>query len=300
VSGEVQQIAPVDGVTAGAGVPIAYRDYGGNGRGLVLMHGIGGNIEAMDHVASRLADTYRVVSIDIRFNGQSGAADHLRYADCVDDVEAVVKTLALGEIDVVGHSLGGVIAGHYGSRHPGSRVISIDGFGAGASGQGSPEDATAVTTFHAQCHDRLLAFAPPPEQGDDAWRESSSQVMAQIMTAVGYTQPNLDQVVARYFTPLPDGTHRRHPARQLIEDWLTDWRDSANKHILHPFLDCAGATLLIHCTAMPWPSALADELATFAATRANVQVITLEASHFAVWGTAFEEIMSAVEGFLNR
>ncbi|MGQ0840046.1 alpha/beta hydrolase [Actinokineospora sp.] len=294
---EVQ--APVDGFVTGAGgVPIAYRDYGGPGRGLVLLHGIGGNIEAMDHFARRLGASHRVVSIDVRFNGQSGEADRFRYPDCVGDVEAIAAELDLGEVDVVGHSLGGVIAGHYGARHPGARVVSIDGFGPGMTGEGTAEDAAAVAEFADQARARLFAFVPLPEEGDLAWKESQAQVTSQIMTMVGYAAANLDAVVERYFVTRPDGTFRRHPTRQLAEDWLDDWSSSASRNILQPFRDCAGATLLIRCTETVWPAVLDAELDRLAADRPNAAIVRLAATHFAPWWSAFDQTMVEIEKFL--
>ncbi len=53
-------------------VEIAYRDYGGAGPDVVLLPGIGGNLEAVHEMALRLADRWRVVTVDPRGIGQSG------------------------------------------------------------------------------------------------------------------------------------------------------------------------------------------------------------------------------------
>ncbi len=293
------RLPPVDGVVAGVGgVPIAYRDYGGEGRALVLTHGIGGNIEAMDHYAKRLGATHRVVSIDVRFNGQSGEADRFRYEDCAGDIEAVAAALDLGTVDVVGHSLGGVVAGHYGARNPGARVVSIDGFGGGMSGKGTEEDRVALAEFVEQAKARLYAFAPAPEQGDAEWKRQQAETMGRIMTAVGYREPNLDQVIERYFIPQPDGSFRRHPTQQLVEDWLRDWAESLHRNILQPFHDCTGATLIVRCTQTVWPAVLDTELAILAAKRPNVHLVWQATTHFDPWGVSFESTVASVEEFL--
>ena len=49
-------MAPTDrNVTGADGVEIAFRDHGGDGRGLVRSHGGGANLVSMDQFAARLA-----------------------------------------------------------------------------------------------------------------------------------------------------------------------------------------------------------------------------------------------------
>ena len=123
------------------GIEVAYRDYGGGGDGLVLLHGIGGNLESMAGLARLLGVDRRVVSLDVRCCGQSGDADRFSLDDAASDVELLVENLGLRNAAVVGASMGGIIAGYYGARHPEAAVVSIDGFATGTLPHHSPEEA---------------------------------------------------------------------------------------------------------------------------------------------------------------
>ena len=86
---------------------------------LVLMHGLGGSSRSWEFQYRNLGDTFRVVAWDCP---GYGASDDL--ADPTPGVDDYV-TAALGLIDalgfetvaLLGHSMGGVIAGRLASRH---------------------------------------------------------------------------------------------------------------------------------------------------------------------------------------
>lgn len=64
--------APREGwASAADGIRVAYRDHGGPGRGLLLLHGGGANLESMDQWAQRLVHARRCVAVDLRCCGQS-------------------------------------------------------------------------------------------------------------------------------------------------------------------------------------------------------------------------------------
>ena len=58
-----------------SGVSIAYRDYRGAGPDVILIPGIGGNLEAEHETALRLTERWRIVSMDPRGVGQSGDSE---------------------------------------------------------------------------------------------------------------------------------------------------------------------------------------------------------------------------------
>lgn len=108
-------------------IPIRVRDYGGSGRPVLLLHGAGGNLAAWERFVPLLTESHRVLAMDLRGHGESGDAPW-DFRAALDDVERVVVRLALEDPAVVGHSLGGMLAGMWGARHPECPgVVSLDG-----------------------------------------------------------------------------------------------------------------------------------------------------------------------------
>jgi proline iminopeptidase len=102
------------------GVLIYYVEFG-KGPPLVVLHGGPG----ADHTyflpwLLPLARTHRLIFIDERGSGQSERLeDTSKYTveNMVDDVEAVRVALGLGQIDLLGHSCGGVLAEAYALKY---------------------------------------------------------------------------------------------------------------------------------------------------------------------------------------
>ncbi len=94
-------------------------DWGGTGRPLVLLAGLGNTAHIFDALASQLTDRYHVYGITRRGYGVSSAPDTGYDADQLgDDVLAVIKALNLRKPVLAGHSLAGEELSSIGSRHP--------------------------------------------------------------------------------------------------------------------------------------------------------------------------------------
>jgi 2-polyprenyl-6-methoxyphenol hydroxylase-like FAD-dependent oxidoreductase/pimeloyl-ACP methyl ester carboxylesterase len=96
---------------------------------LVFLHGWCGDREYWKHQIGPFAADYRVVALDQAGHGESGK-DRKAWtvASLAGDIEAVVKTLGLKRVILVGHSIGGPIALLAAKRMPGTvvAVIGID------------------------------------------------------------------------------------------------------------------------------------------------------------------------------
>ncbi|HZE37529.1 MAG TPA: alpha/beta hydrolase, partial [Stackebrandtia sp.] len=94
---------------------------------VVLLHGAGADASAWDAIGPPLARRYRVVAPDLRGHGQSGDGPW-DFDAVLDDIEAVVEHCGLSNPVVVGQSLGGMLAGMWGRRHPECpALVSLDG-----------------------------------------------------------------------------------------------------------------------------------------------------------------------------
>jgi pimeloyl-ACP methyl ester carboxylesterase len=126
------------------GTCLVARDFGeAAGPSVLLLHGLAGHAGEWDAVAEWLSDRYRVVALDQRGHGASERrpADVSRAA-YVADVVAVITELGLGEVILVGQSLGGQTAMLVAAAHPGlvRALVMIE---AGPGGMG-PDGRRAV------------------------------------------------------------------------------------------------------------------------------------------------------------
>jgi non-heme chloroperoxidase len=109
-------------VEVGDGVRLEVLDWGGSGRGLVLLAGLGDTAHVFDRFAPKLTTDYRVYGITRRGFGNSTIADatDANYSSdrLGDDVLAVMDSLHLTRPVIVGHSIAGEELSSIGSRFP--------------------------------------------------------------------------------------------------------------------------------------------------------------------------------------
>lgn len=113
-------------VTTSDGTRIFYKDWG-TGQPVVFSHGWPLNADAWDdqlfHVAS---GGYRAIAHDRRGHGRSGQPWSGNEMDTyADDLAALIETLDLRDVVLVGHSTGGGEVARYIGRHGTTRVAKI-------------------------------------------------------------------------------------------------------------------------------------------------------------------------------
>lgn len=145
---------------------------GGKGPTIMLLHGYGGDRQLWLKMAAKLTPHFHVIIPDL-----PGWGDSTRLAGANYDIDAQAKrlsafvhTLQLSPFVLVGHSMGGAIAGVYAAGHP-QRVaglVLMDSFGLSAKHNGFDKRALAghnpfVYDNRAGFHRmERLVFAQPP------------------------------------------------------------------------------------------------------------------------------------------
>ena len=94
-------------------------DFGGEGTGVLLLHGLAGTAVEWEETAAWLSATHRVVALDQRGHGRSERRPReVTPAAYVTDALAAIETLVLAPAILVGQSLGGLIAFLAASERP--------------------------------------------------------------------------------------------------------------------------------------------------------------------------------------
>lgn len=154
---------------------------------ILLVHGLAGSsLTEWYQVAPKLAIDRRVIMVDQRGHGLSARGD-LRFdvADDADDLSGVLDAIGVGQVDVVGYSMGGIIAQALAQRHPGRvrKLVLMATFSTHSEGY---RWFRRVGTYLARGWERITGFGTPeirsgfliskgairPEHARWVWREA--------------------------------------------------------------------------------------------------------------------------------
>ena len=119
------------GVATFAPMPLLHYLDQGQGRPLVILHGLFGTLDNWQTLARRWATEagLRVISVDLRNHGRSFHSPEHTYAAMAQDVLALFDHLQLGpDTTLMGHSMGGKVAMRLALDHPErlARLIVVD------------------------------------------------------------------------------------------------------------------------------------------------------------------------------
>jgi non-heme chloroperoxidase len=111
------QMVPVE-----PGIRLEVLDWGGTGRPLVLLTGLGADAHTFDDFAPKLTPKYHVYGISRRGQGASSAPEpndtNYPASRLGEDVLSVIDALHLNKPVVAGHSIAGEELSYIGSHHP--------------------------------------------------------------------------------------------------------------------------------------------------------------------------------------
>jgi pimeloyl-ACP methyl ester carboxylesterase len=137
-----------DVVSSKDGIPISFEVHGTQGRSLVFVHGWSCDRSYWRGQLEHFAARHRVVAVDLAGHGESGAGrERWTMAAFGDDVVAVLDALALEDVVLIGHSMGGDViteaAVRLGSRASG--LVWVDTY----SRLGKPRTREQLESFLA-------------------------------------------------------------------------------------------------------------------------------------------------------
>ncbi|HLA19077.1 MAG TPA: alpha/beta hydrolase [Dehalococcoidia bacterium] len=139
------------------GLRLHYRDWGGDGEPLLLLHGLASNARIWDLTAPLLSGRFRVFALDQRGHGLSDKPEGgYDFASITGDVAAFVQALGLERPALVGHSWGANVALQFAADRP-------DGVSALALVDGG---FLEISAFEGMTWKRTVAvMSPPPLAG---------------------------------------------------------------------------------------------------------------------------------------
>jgi pimeloyl-ACP methyl ester carboxylesterase len=137
------------------GVSLHYEEHG-SGEPLVLLHGGIGAGEMFGAIMPELSSSRRVITVDLQGHGGTADIDRpLRPETMADDIAALIEHLGLPQADVMGYSLGGMVALRTALQHP-QRVRRLVLVSIGFRRDGShPEVVEAMDQFSPELADVL-------------------------------------------------------------------------------------------------------------------------------------------------
>lgn len=176
------------------GLSFHYRDWGGSGQPVLLLHGLASTCHIWDMVAPLLAQDHAVIALDQRGHGKSAKPGHgFDFASVTQDVLGVINHLGRSAPVVVGHSWGGSVALELAVRAP----ESLKGM---AWVDGGMIDASAR---YSSIEDAKLEMSPPDFTGVKS--ESFMERVRGRHEGVGMA-PGSHNIVMANFEVLEDDT----------------------------------------------------------------------------------------------
>lgn len=100
------------------GATISFDDVGTGSPVLVFLHGWTCDRRTWAPQVQDLSSTNRCIAVDFRGRGNSSPTPPFDAVTAAEDVAALVRTLGIGPVVLIGHSLGGLVALLVNSRHP--------------------------------------------------------------------------------------------------------------------------------------------------------------------------------------
>ena len=185
------------------GMQFHFRDWGGHGHPMLLLHGLASHAGIWDLVAPLLSRHARVVALDLRGHGGSAKPDKGYDFDSVaQDVMGICRIIGLRKPLVAGHSWGGNVALHCAANYPSkvSGLVMVDG------GYIEPSSIPGWTW------ERAREELAPPVFGNVTLRQVTDRIKGGNLAP--YMTPAIEKILAANFYVTPEGFARPNLSRE--------------------------------------------------------------------------------------
>jgi pimeloyl-ACP methyl ester carboxylesterase len=96
-----------------------YYEIHGTGKPLIMLHGGFGTFDMFAALSPNLALDHQIIGVDLYGHGRTALTDRpFRFEDMADDIAGLIQHLGLETVDLLGYSLGGIVALKTAIRHP--------------------------------------------------------------------------------------------------------------------------------------------------------------------------------------
>jgi 3-oxoadipate enol-lactonase len=174
-----------DRVIETAGIRLAYRVSGSPGAPpLVLLHGLGDGAASWEGVAPAFARRWRVYAPDLRGHGRSDRTGNYSVELMEADLLGFLDALGLDRVDLIGHSMGGLVGYLLAGDHPErvARLILEDVAALRPRERGAPDRPEGELPFDWEM---VLAIRGQIDNPDPAWLGRLGRITAQTLVIGG-------------------------------------------------------------------------------------------------------------------
>jgi pimeloyl-ACP methyl ester carboxylesterase len=182
-----------------------YYEIHGSGEPLVLLPGGFMTVEAMGDIVPQLAETRRVIGVELQGHGHTANIERpLRFESMADDIAVLIRHFGLERADIFGYSLGGAVGLQTAIRHPEMvRKLALASTAFKRNGW-YPETLAGMSSISVEgfagtpIHEAYLKTSPRPEawptfvakmrqllSEDYDWTESVAALKTPILIMVG-------------------------------------------------------------------------------------------------------------------
>jgi non-heme chloroperoxidase len=295
-------------VTVDKGVKLEVLDWGGSGKPLVFLAGLGGTAHALDKLAPKFIGKYHVYGVTRRGFGASDKPDPATAdysADrLADDVLEVMDKLKIERPVIAGHSLAGEEMSSIGSRHP-EKIAGLIYLDAGYAyafynpGNTIPLGSNLVIQA-AALREKLAQFKTVPGVAPDL-----PAMIADLQAALPPFEKDLEaakkEIDAGNKVPaVPDSPENRISIAIMNgEQKYTGIKvPTLALYAIHAIPEKASQE--IQDTVARQNANAEAQAAAFAAANPSARVVRLQKAEHAIWTSNPDEVEREMDAFLGR